>query len=177
MRLTPRIHIVILFFCVLSFSGVAFAGNTLKMFSMANQAARAGKLDFAFMHYRSILRDNPTSPYTDQALFALGEYLYIMTDYNQARDFFSQYLESQSQPEGKLFALVYLLKMALSEHETDIAQEIEKEILLWRQQTYIFKKVKEYSYRSPLFRKHKAVYSIDKIEFYIENEPFAKVSY
>ena len=154
-----------------------WAAEDKLLFSRAQKAALEGKQDFAFMQYRSILNNHADSQYEDEALFANAEYYYLISHYSQAHDLFLKYLNTSSLKSGKLFALVYLYKISLINKDRDLAETLRRRILTFQRQSFIFKKTKEYVFKSPLFRRHKAVYDIEKIEISVEGESFAKILY
>lgn len=73
---------LIIFIC---FSGIFFsslawgASEESRQFLMAQKAAKAGQADFAFMHYRNLLSNYPNSKYRETALFAEGEYYFMLS--------------------------------------------------------------------------------------------------
>ncbi|MCD4778988.1 MAG: hypothetical protein K8S27_00350 [Candidatus Omnitrophica bacterium] len=159
---------------VLSASSVD-AGNYKVAYARAKKAAVSGNMDFAFMNYRSVLRSNPNGKYRVNALFAIGEYYFSMDQTDEAKMYFKDYLSSSENTNGKLFALIYQLRLAQKSRNIQLIKKIEKDVVLFQQQSFIFKKSKEYLYMSPMNREHKAVYAIDKIRFYMEGALFAEI--
>ena len=153
------------------------ATETKFYLSEARKAAQTGQIDFAFMNYRSLLREQPESSDKLQALFAMGEYYFLQTDFLQAELFFKEYLQGSRDPNGCLFAKFYLWKMAGAGHDKYLTSQLVKELKMPKAHTFIFRDSEEYIYKSPLNRKHLAVYFIDKIEFYVEGNLLAQVSY
>lgn len=158
-------------------AGPCFAKSAIQEYWEAKRSAKRGQKDFAFMHYRSILREYPSSKYKDQALFANGEYYYINFDYRQSKKYFEQFLEVSGDQNGKLFALAYLLKIAEYNNDTEALKALKEQMVGTKRQGFLFEDYKEYDYDSPLLRSHKAVYGIETIEFKIEGESFAKIQY
>jgi tetratricopeptide (TPR) repeat protein len=161
--------------CVLLSVPAVEAGHYKMDFVRAKKAALDGNMDFAFMNYRSVLRGNPRGKYRVEALFANAEYYYSMDQMKEAKMYFNEYLSSSENANGKLFALIYQLKLAKQEKNIQLIKKIEKDVVLFQQQSFIFKKSKEYLYMSPMNREHKAVYAIDKIRFYLEGALFAEI--
>jgi outer membrane protein assembly factor BamD (BamD/ComL family) len=152
------------------------AGEEDALYAKAIQAARSGRIDFAFMYYNQLDRDYPRSRYREQVLLARGEYFYELPAYIQAREAFEKLLEEYPQSPGKLFILVYLYKIAEADGKTDLIENLKKEILTFRQVGLVFEETKEYKYPSPFYRNFRAVFYIDKVEFYRGGELFATVS-
>lgn len=153
-----------------------YAGEADALYAKALQAARAGRVDFAFMYYNQIDREYPRSRYREQVLLAKGEYFYELPAYVQAREAFGKLLEEYPQSPGKLFVLAYLYKIAEAEGKVEPIENFKKEILTFRQVGLVFKETKEYKYPSPFYRNFRAVFYIDKVEFYRGGELFATVS-
>lgn len=153
-----------------------YAGEADALYAKALQAARAGRVDFAFMYYNQIDREYPRSRYREQVLFAKGEYFYELPACAQAREAFEKILEEYPQSPGKLFVLSYLYKIAEVEGKAASVERFRKEILTFRQVGLVFKETKEYKYPSPFYRNFRAVFYIDKVEFYRGGELFATVS-
>lgn len=157
-------------------SASGYAGEADALYAKALQAARTGRTDFAFMYYNQLDRDYPRSRYREQVILAKGEYFYELPAYVQAKEMFEKLLEEYPQSPGKLFVLVYLYKIAEAEGKTDLVENFKKEILTFRQVGLVFKEAKEYKYSSPFYRNFRAVFYIDKLEFYRGGELFATVA-
>ena len=162
---------------VLSFFNIAHAQEGGQIYSMAVREARSGNIDAAFMYFRSLLTNYPDSKYTENALFATGEYYFLIADYADAIPAFTRYLNDYPDSAGITFTLMYLLKIAEKRGQELLAKNLEKKIVTFRQMSFLFRESKEYKYQSALYRKHRVVYYIDKVEFYIDGELFAKISY
>ncbi len=158
-------------------SRTACAGEDALLNKRAVKAARSGDLDFAFMNYRSILLRYPRSPFAQQALFAKGEYYYSLPDFPQARLVFEEYVKKYPESEAKMFALVYLMKIALADQDQATADELSRELINLKQVSLVFRDFKEYSFLSPMNNQYRAVFHIDKIEIFLNGEPFAEISY
>ncbi|TAN60952.1 tetratricopeptide repeat protein [bacterium] len=159
------------------FLGICYAEEGGRLYSSALREARSGNKETAFMHFRSFLANYPDSRYARDALFATGEYYFLISDYADSVQAFTRYLDDYPDSPCVSFALVYLLKIAEKRGEESLASDLKKKIATLRQMSFLFRESKEYKYRSALFRKHKAVYYIDRAEFYIDGELFAKISY
>jgi len=154
-----------------------FAPGAAQVYSKAVKFAKAGKSHFAFMHYNQLLRNYPTSKYRGEALFATGEYYFRSAGLQEAATAFEAFLEEYPDSEEKLYALVYLLNMAHKNKNEPSIQALEKQIIDLRQVSFVFRETKEITYWSPLHQEYRVVIHIDKIEFYVEGELLAKVSY
>ena len=169
--------ILFTFFSVIFFNSSLYALDVSPLLKKGHPQTPPPSIDFLFMGYRSILREQPHSKYRDDALFASGEYYYLVSDYSQAELFFNQYLLEGKNPERKLFARGYLFDIAQIQKKDQIIKELAKEIRTFKKHTFIFRDFKEYSLNSPLKRKHKAIYSINKIEIYAEEKLLAQISF
>jgi tetratricopeptide (TPR) repeat protein len=132
---------------------------------------------FEYLDYRDLLKDNSNSKYRNAALFASGEYYFMIADYEDARKYFTSYIETNPRPNSKLFALMYLWKISKMKNEDAATQELEKQIMTFEKQSFVFRDFKERTFESPLDRDYKAVFSIDKVAFYVEGGLFEEISY
>jgi len=171
-----KIAFVIILLIFLSWNLVN-AQEEAELYSMAASAVRSKDFNTAFMHFRLLLENYPESKYREKVLFALGEYYFLVGDYSDAVGAFVSFINDYPNSKGRQFALVYLLKIAQSRGEESLAKTLEEKIITFRQLTLLFSNFKEYRYRSPLRRQHKVIYYIDKVEFYVDKEFFAKISY
>ena len=156
---------------------VGLAPGSLQEYSQAVKYARAGQADFAFMYFNKLLRNYPKSKYRDQALFATGEYYFGNFGLKQAESAFQAFVDEYPDSNERLYALAYLLSVARKNNDEARVSGLEKQIIDLQQVSLIFRKTKETSFTSPLHQFHKAIIYIDKIEFFVEGELFAKVSY
>jgi hypothetical protein len=153
------------------------ARNAASDDALAYQAARKGQYDLSWMYYRSLLTPGASPAYREKALFAQGEYFYMNRVFADARQSFEQYLGLPLTIDQQLLALAYLLKLAQLEQNTQRANDIEQKIISLKQQSFIFSNQKEFVVMSPLYRQHKIIYAIDKVEVYVEGKLFATVHY
>ncbi|MFA5087967.1 MAG: outer membrane protein assembly factor BamD [Candidatus Omnitrophota bacterium] len=173
-----RIKIIFaILLAVLIFSLPVYAGEDAVLYSMAVHSAKHGRMDFAFIRYHSILRDFSASPYREQASFAIAEYYFTIPDYRAAKEQFDSFLTNYPDSKGKFFALAYLYKIALVGEDAALAEDLAKQIINIRQTSSLFGKSKVYSYRTPLYRRLKAVSKAEGLEFYSGGELFAKILY
>jgi len=154
-----------------------FCATARQLYKLADQRAASGQPDFAFMHWRNLLRDFPQSQQAQPALFALGEYYYSLPDYKQAVTSFESYLKKYPDSGDRLFALAYLLRIARLRGQDEQVDALEKEIIGLKQLGLVFSDYKEYSTQTPLHKDFQAVFHIDTITFYLNGEVFEKILY
>lgn len=171
-----RRHLILVIVCVW-LGSAGLAPGSSQIYSKAVKFAKAGQSDFAFMQYSELLRNYPTSKFRDQALFATGEYYFKNFGFKQAAEAFQTFIDEYPDSDERLYALAYLLNIAKKDGNVSVAQSLEKQIIDLQQVSFVFRNSKEIAYKSPLFQNYKAVIRIDQIEFYVEGELFAKVSY
>ncbi len=147
------------------------------LYSSAVEAAKTGRRDAAYAYYNSILR-LPHSKYHKTALFAKAEYFLLSGDTRSAKSAWHIFLEQYPNdvPES-LFALVNSYHIARKEKDEAGAEAIKQQIVQSQQLSLIFRKSKDFYFTSPFFRRYRAVYSIDKIEFMIDGIPFETILY
>ena len=163
---------IVLLFCI-----CVQAQEEPQIYSKAVQSAAAGDRDFAFMYFNSLLVNFPESKYNESALFATGEYYFMAADYYDALGAFNKFTANYPDSKNKVFALAYLLKIAEKEGQDALKKSLENKIVTLNQVSLLFRNFKEYKYKSPLCRKHKVIYYVDRVEFYIDGELFAKIPY
>jgi len=156
---------------------VGYAKEAKQIYATAVKAAQSGDLDSAFMTFLSLLKNYPESQYREDALFAIGEYYFQIGDFKDAAGTFIKFINEYPDSKAKPFVLVYLLKIAERDKLESLVKSLEKEIVTSRQLVLLFRDFKEYKYTSPLFKKHKVIHYIDKVEFYVEGQIFAKIFY
>ena len=101
-----KIFLLLFAFCVLP-ADVSFAGEAARAFSNGVRFARAGQTDFAHMEFRAILKDHPRSRFYSPALFAAGEYFFLMGNHAEARAAFQDYA-ARDRANSKMIALAFL---------------------------------------------------------------------
>lgn len=154
-----------------------YAGEADALYVKALQAARGGRVDFAFMYYSELERKYPNSRYREEALFAKGEYYYQLPGYAEAGKIFNTLIRDYPKSPSSLFALAYLYKIAEATQDTESLEQLKKDIVAFQQVGLIFKESKEYKYPSPLHSAYRAVVRIDTMEFYRGGELFVTVAY
>ena len=134
-------------------------------------------MDFAFMHFRSLLINYPDSKYAHDALFAIGEYYFIAGDYNNTIEALSNFINDYPDSEGLSFALMYLLKAAEIRRQEPLAEKLKNKIISLKRLSFLFRESKGWTYKSPLRIKYRVIYYMDKVEFYVDDKLFEKISY
>src|SRR3989338_1022446 len=172
-----RIRVALQLLLVLCFMAPPVFAGEAQVYLQAIQAAKANSKDFAYMYYRALLRDYPNTKYREPALFAHGEYYSLLPDYDQSASAFQAFIQEFPDSKGKLFAWVHLLKIAQIQKDEALTKGLEKEIINFKQLSLVFRDFQEYRYQSSLGRKYRAVFQIDKIEFYVQGEMFAQIRY
>ena len=155
----------------------AYPQGSLSLYYKGVHAARFGDKDFAFMYFKNLLREFPESELAESALFAVGEYCFSILNHHDAVKYFSSFINSYPESKAKLFALAYLREIAKLENNPELAEKISKEIVTSKQLRLLFSEFKEYTYWSAFYEQYKAVFFIDKVEIYIDEELFTEISY
>jgi len=166
---------IFLFFLVSA--SLTYALDEKESYNSARQAIKAGDKDAAFFHFLSISREPSRSKYREQALFAIGEYYFGISDYHDAFSYLKKLLQDYPESKTKLIALFYLFKIAQIRQNDALAEQVAEKIINLKQVILIFSDVKEYKYTSLSGTKYKIAYYIDKIEFYINGKLSTQISY
>jgi outer membrane protein assembly factor BamD (BamD/ComL family) len=179
MAMKAKILLIIAFSFLLFSLKPACAQSAGEKYKSGLEAVKNGNEDYAYLYFLSIARDNPGSKYRPLALFACGEYYFYKSDYEDAFNTFSEFIEDYPDSRIKPYAVFFLLKIARSWQKGELVKTIEKEIRDMKQVILVFKETKEYryKYRSLLGRKYKLVYHIDRVEFNADGEILEQVFY
>ena len=108
------------------FCDIGHAAEGGKLYAKAYKSAKAGDIEFAFMQYRSLLRNYPNSRFKKEALFAKGEYYFLISRYKEAALAFQEYIKDYPDSKGAVFALLYLFKIAEIKKDALVAENIKK---------------------------------------------------
>ncbi|MFH2137527.1 MAG: hypothetical protein ABII88_03330 [Candidatus Omnitrophota bacterium] len=162
---------------LLIFASICCAGVDDKLYADANSNAKNGAIEYAFMNFHSILAYSAASQYYKEALFACGEYYYLAGAYTDAEEMFIKFIQQDSDSEAFLFALAYLFKISRQDRDSRFSDELKKQIIESHQLSLLFSDFKENKYLSPLNKKYKALYFIDRVEFYIDGKIFEKIEF
>ena len=155
----------------------SFAQADKQLYLKAQKSIKSGQMDFAFLRYHELLLSYPNSKYRNGALFGVGEYYFLNNNYQEAKEAFEQYVHQNSDFKKKLFAYSYLLKIARNQNDQAAQDKIIENILSLRQMGFVFNTSKEYHFYSSLNQHLKAIFTINTITFYINDQPFVEVSY
>jgi len=169
------LFLLVLFISLLP--GQVFADNADDVFISAKQSIEKEQLDFAFLDLHSLVSLYPESKHYESSLFSLGEYYYNIEAYHSALKSFNEILKIDPESKARIFIKMYLMKIAKNKGDSDRVNELKKEIVAHEQLSLLFRDFKEYSYVSAFMREYKAVYYIDKIEFFIDEKLFSEIYY
>jgi tetratricopeptide (TPR) repeat protein len=148
------------------------------------QSIRDGRWDFALVHLKAVVDEDPNSPYAPAATFSLGEYYYDHSDYFNAIKMLSAYLRLYPKDKGSVFAklLVYKIITEFKAHETLSGQEevlmkdIRKELFSQPLFLMFYDKKAPKSYRS-LFKHAYVVYDyVDQIKVFRDDKIFLQLA-
>jgi len=176
-RIVRVLSILVIFFLTVSWAPQAFADEDALLFAQAKTEAKKGQDEFAFMHYRSILRDYPSSRFILPSSFSQAEYYFLLADYQKASSLFQELIQLYPDSQEKLFALAHLLKIAQLQEDQAMIHQWEKEILTIKPTSFIFRDKKQFVYRTPLNRFFKAVFRINQIDFFQGEKLFVQIIY
>lgn len=144
---------------------------------MAIQEAKTGNRDFAFMHCRALLENYPDSKYASDAAFAIGEYYFIAADYENTAEALSNFINDYPDSKGLPFVLMYLLKVSQINKDESLAEKLKNKIISLKRLSFLFQESKGCAYTSLLRMKYRMMYYIDKVELYVDDKLFEKISY
>ncbi|MBU1871858.1 MAG: outer membrane protein assembly factor BamD [Candidatus Omnitrophica bacterium] len=153
------------------------AEDDKKLYYQGVAAVRKNNIDFAFLYFHKLLNDFPDSRYREKALFATGEYYFSSLAYRDASGIFYRMFEEYPESKSSPFVLAYLIKIAQKNGDEETVKKLEKELIASQQVSLLFRDFKELQYSSAMSKKYKALYFIDKIEIYIDNELFAQIPF
>lgn len=167
--------LLIIFWIMLFYFPIAYAQTGQDLYSRGVEAGCRGEIDFAFMNFHALVETYPDSKYFEHALFAIGEYYFSVANYENAKKSFLRLINKFPKAKTKPFALFYLMEMAKRQNQDDLVKELEKEIIRFKQTSLVFRDFQEHRYVSGFSKRYRAVYFIDRIEIYINNELSARI--
>lgn len=147
------------------------------LYSQAASYAKNGDFDAAFMSLHLFINNNPPPKLAEKALFSIGEYYFLKSDFFDANAAFERLIKEYPGSKEKVFALAYLLKIAQIRKNKPARDKAENEIAASKQLILLFSESKQYKYASLFGKKYKAVYFIDKVEVHIDETLFTTVSF
>lgn len=160
------------------FAASGYCGEEKDFYYRGVRAARAGRIDQAFSYFDIVLRSlYKANRYTEKALFATGEYYFLIGANREAKIAFRQVANDYPESITALLSLGYLFKMAQLEGKQESLESIKKEIIGFKQVSLLFRDSEVFKYLSAMNKKYKAVYYIDKVEIYIDGELFQEIPF
>ncbi len=145
------------------------------LFMQGVKASRRGDRDAAFLSFDSLVKGYPQSVYLEPAQFALGEYYFSVSDSNDSADAFRNFISRYRESAGRPFALIYLARILRQQQKREEARALELEVIRFKHGGLIFSDFKEHQYQSASGRKYRALYFVDRIKIYIDNELFYEI--
>jgi tetratricopeptide (TPR) repeat protein len=139
--------------------------------------AKQGESDFAFMGFQTIVQLYPDSRYMLPAQFAEGEYYFQQNNYQMATETFESFCTQYPKREETLIALAYLFKIAQIQGNPDAIKNYHNKVASFHQLAFVFNENKSFSFLSGFGHKHKLVFTIDKVELYVDDQLFTKVHF
>jgi len=158
-------------------SSYCYAQSDKGLFEKSMRASQEGNLDIAFSYLHMLLNEFPDSPFYPDALFASAEYYFNLKDYTNARGFLNELIDNFPNSKATPFALTYLIKIAETQDNPEQKEKTKKALIGLEQLSLLFRDYKELFYRSAFSKNYKALYFIDKIEIYINDKLFNRVSF
>ncbi len=159
--------------------GLAEQGGK-EQYEKARQFIKQRKYDFAFLEFRSVVRNFPGSKYARESRFAVGEYLFMQKMHWESVKNFSEYIRDYPDSAGAIFARAYLLK--IMENIEDASAEEKKAIEDIKTELFseplflIFSEYKEISYKSAFNNNFSIRYYVDIIKVYKNDKPFITIT-
>lgn len=139
--------------------------------------AKQGENDFAFMDFQTILADCPHSRHCLAAAFAQGEYYFYQNNLKMASEAFKSFTAKYPQRQEALIALAYLFQIAKIQNLADDMKKYRDKAASFRQLTFIFNDKKFFKFVSGFQRKYKLVYTINKVELYVNGQLFTEIPF
>ncbi len=143
----------------------------------AVRSAQQGDADFAFMGFQAIVQVYPDSRYYLPAKFAEGEYYFHHNDLTMALEVFESFCAQYPKREEALIALAYLFKIAQIQGNADALKNYHNRVASFHQLAFVFNEKKSFTFLSGFGHKHKLVFTIDKVELYVDDRLFTKVPF
>jgi hypothetical protein len=152
-----------------------FASDAADDYARARSAARRHDLAAAYMHFRPVAASDSSN--REPALFAVGEYHFLQHMDVDAVKSFTAFCRNYPDSRYLVFAFWYLKLLAERLGQAELSRQYQEHIVMMRQHSFLFRKSKEWSVLSPLSRKLRIVYYIDKVEFYADGKLSAVIAY
>ncbi|MDP8259916.1 MAG: outer membrane protein assembly factor BamD [Candidatus Gygaella obscura] len=155
---------------------VCFAEQSTYLYKQARKSVKHADYEFALIYYSKIVSDFPQSRFYKNSLFAIGEYYFEINDYLDSRNSFIDFIDSFPDSSETLFVYMYLLKIAQLRNDQEEMELLKKHIVCFRQISLLFRDYKVFRLRSD-FKEYKALYYIDKVEFFVDDKIFQEINY
>jgi hypothetical protein len=165
-------------------AGCATFSTTGEQYREGMQDYKEGRTYFAILIFKSLVKDDPRSPYAPQAAFAVGEYYFDNADYFNSLKSLSDYIHAYPKHKGAVFAKLIIYKIltsvnkeeALGVKEDALVSEIRKELFSQPLFLIFYDKKAPRSYKS-LFKHSYLVYDyVDKIKVFRDDKIFLELS-
>ncbi|MCF7874934.1 MAG: tetratricopeptide repeat protein [Candidatus Omnitrophica bacterium] len=166
---------IIAFFLLVD-SGV-LAYDSAGLYQKVKENATQGDIYRSFMYLRQILREYPDSKFAKSALFSLGEFYFLTTNYQQAVHTLQKFINKYPDSKLNIFVLSFLYEISKENKSLSNAQEIRNKIITFYQHSFLFRESKTYSYTSALLKNYKVQYFIDTIKFFIDEKPSFEIKF
>ncbi len=164
-------------FMVFAVSPSASAGEDGILFNKGKQFAKTGQVDFAYMQFHEVVRNYPQSHFREDSLFAMGEYFFTESNFDETQRIFSQFMEEYPNSKLRIFALAYLYEIAQEREDEELTEKFKAQTVSAQQIALVFRNAKEYRYRSPMLTRFRALIEINKITIFRDGEILAEISY
>jgi len=175
-------HFILLVLLIFSNISCAIFKEDAAIYRDALNNVRLDNLDFAFMKFRELENNFPTSNYLAAVKFGMAEYLFLQGDYSNASSKLIEYIKEYSQSKAVVFAEAILYKI-LSEKmkgedlkDTETIKGVIKKHYFSNSIFFIFSEYKTKSYYSVLGNRYRIYEYVDRIEVFKNNELFLKVT-
>ena len=94
-----------------------------------------------------------------------------------ALEVFKNFCAQYPKHEEALIALAYLFKIAQIQNNADAIKNYHNRVASFHQLAFIFNEKKSFTFLSGFGHKHKLVFTIDKVELYVDDRLFTKVPF
>ena len=175
MRVTKFSIFICLLLITSLFQVEVHAQEDKNLYHKALKHTEKGDTDLAFMNFYRLINNFPESRYYREALFATGEYYFSIGVYTDAAQTFNQFINNYSGSEAHPFAIVYLIEIAKKDKQENLEEKLKKELLGSQQVSLLFRDFIELEYSSSFSKDYLALYFIDKVKIYIDDELFTEI--
>ena len=133
-RTYSLIILILLTFSLFYLPQSLFADHSLEAgLRQAELYGKEGKLDFAFLELRDLLRRYPGDPHVPEIEFAVAEYLFLQNSFSEAKETFQRCLpkiRSDSTPRllGRIYLLICLEKTGSRVASKELRAQLKKEL-------------------------------------------------